>query len=184
MTHYNRAWLAEKFENGDALNFLHFWGHAHKTNEAIGKFCLSQWFAASFTVDGTTYATAEHWMMAQKALLFSDDDIFKQIINSTDPKDVKALGRKIKGFDNDIWDKNKYEIVKQGNIYKFSQNQALAYYLLQTGDAIIVEASPVDPIWGIGMAQNHSDIDNVLAWRGENLLGFALMETRDFLKNT
>ena len=121
-------------------------------------------------------------MMAQKALLFNDDETFNKILNVGHPSDVKQMGREIKNFDKKIWDKKKFEIVKRGNIYKFEQNPRLKDYLLQTGDKILVEASPFDTIWGIGMSQDDVHIDDIYKWRGENLLGFALMEVRDLLK--
>jgi hypothetical protein len=85
------------------------------------------------------------------------------------------------GYDDQIWNERKFEIVKNGNIHKFNQHWALAEYLLKTENRVLVEASPVDTIWGIGLAQDDLDIENIYCWRGQNLLGFALMEVRDFL---
>lgn len=121
-------------------------------------------------------------MMAQKALLFNDQKMFEKIIACNKPAEAKELGRYVTGFDEQVWNESKYEIVKNGNIHKFNQNAALLNYLLNTGDRVLVEASPVDRIWGIGLAQDDEDITNIYTWRGENLLGFALMEVRDFLR--
>lgn len=184
MAHYHINWLKERFESGDTLKFVYFWGHTPKHNESVGKFCFSQWAEFPFTIEGITYKTAEHWMMAHKALLFGDQVIFDKIINANKPAEAKELGRQIAGYDDLIWNEKKFDIVKLGNIHKFSQHPLLAEYLLSTAPRILVEASPVDPIWGIGMASDHKDINHINAWRGQNLLGFALMEVRDFLKSS
>jgi ribA/ribD-fused uncharacterized protein len=180
--HYDINWLREKLKNGDTLKYIFFWGHANKYNEEVGKFCFSQWFECSFTVDSITYKTAEHWMMAHKALLFNDRNIFEKIINCDKPGEAKELGRQVLGYNELIWNESKFNIVKLGNIHKFNQHPNLANYLLKTENRILVEASPVDPIWGIGLSQDSNDIGNIYTWRGQNLLGFALMMARDFLK--
>ena len=181
-THYNIKWLIERFESGDTLKFVYFWGHANKHNEQVGKFCFSQWYESQFTVDNITYKTSEHWMMAHKALLFDDRISFEKIIHSNKPGEAKEIGRQVLNYDDDIWNAKKFDIVKLGNIHKFNQHPEFADYLLKTESRILVEASPVDTIWGIGLAQDSKDIDNIYAWRGQNLLGFVLMEVRNFLK--
>lgn len=180
---YNINWLTEKFDKGEVIKYIFFWGHTNKHSEDIGKFVFSQWYYSPFTVDNIEYKTSEHWMMASKAKLFGDHEIFKKIINADKPGEVKESGRQIKNFDQLTWDKRKFEIVKNGNIYKFGQNLKLKEYLINTGDRVLVEASPVDTIWGIGLTQDSANIDNPHNWRGLNLLGFSLMETRDFLKD-
>jgi ribA/ribD-fused uncharacterized protein len=180
---YNINWLIEKFESGEALKYIYFWGHANKYNENVGKFCFSQWYECPFTVNNITYKTSEHWMMAHKALLFGDINNFNKIINSIKPGEAKELGRQVIGYDDQTWNNNKFEIVKLGNIHKFNQNLNIADYLLNTENRILVEASPTDVIWGIGLSQDSEHIDNIYAWRGENLLGFVLMEVRDFLND-
>lgn len=179
--HYDIKWIEEEFGFGKTLNFLFFWGHTSK-NEQVGKECLSQWYPASFTFDNIIYKTSEHWMMAQKALLFKDRDIFEKIIKTETTKEVKSLGRQIKNFSNDIWNESKFKIVKTGNIHKFTQNPKLLSYIKSTEGQVLVEASPVDKIWGIGLAQDAVNVDNPYFWDGENLLGFALMEVRDYVK--
>lgn len=184
MQHYNTDWLIEKYYNGEELSYLFFWGHTTNNNALeVNKACLSQWFPLSFTVDGITYNNAEHWIMANKAFLFGDFDIYNKILATSSPKEAKALGRLVKGFDDNIWKEQCYEIVKQGNIHKFNQHPAYAAFLLNTVDQILVEASPVDTIWGIGLAENDGDATCPDQWKGQNLLGFALMEVRDFLKD-
>jgi ribA/ribD-fused uncharacterized protein len=181
-TNYNINWLKEKFERGDTLKYIFFLGHTNKFHEVVGKFCFSQWFESPFIVDNITYKTAEHWMMAQKALLFNDKNIFDKIINCDKPGEAKDLGRQVLGYDEQTWNNRKFEIVKLGNIHKFNQYPKLADFLLKTDNRILVEASPVDTIWGIGLSPDSNEIENIYAWRGQNLLGFALMAARDVLK--
>lgn len=170
----------EKFQKKENPEFLFFWGHTVK--EEITKACFSQWFPFQFEENGIEYQTAEHYMMAGKAKLFNDNEILEEILKSESPNQAKNLGRKVKNFDPKLWDEQKYEIVKRGNFLKFSQNQKFKDFLLSTNDKILVEASPYDTIWGIGMLETDPKAQNPLQWNGENLLGFALMEIRDLLK--
>jgi ribA/ribD-fused uncharacterized protein len=124
----------------------------------------------------------EQYMMAEKAKLFNDSETLNLIMDETDQKTIKDLGRMVKNFNSNIWDENKYNIVLKGNFAKFSQNNNLKEFLLSTNDSIIVEASPYDKVWGIGMKQDDKNILDVSKWKGENLLGFALMEVRDMLR--
>lgn len=163
-------------------DFLFFWGHQPSKDGTITKTCLSQWWMSSFKVDEIEYKSAEHFMMAKKAALFGDFEIMNQIINTNSPVDVKKLGREVKNYSDAIWLENRYEIVKTGNFYKFSQNAELQKFLLSTGEKVLVEASPVDAIWGIGLASDHKNANNPKEWKGLNLLGFTLMEVRDELK--
>lgn len=180
--HYSIPWLTDQLDRGETLKFIYFWGHTPKPGETIGAFCLSQWYECPFTIDGITYPTSEHWMMAQKARLFGDTVIFDKIIAARTPGEAKDLGRQVQGFDEKTWTERRYDIVKQGNVQKFNQNPALKDYLLQTNQRVLVEASPIDPIWGVGLAHDDKNIEQVQTWKGLNLLGFALMEVRDVLK--
>ncbi|MET3536957.1 NADAR family protein [Chryseobacterium limigenitum] len=170
----------EKFQKKENIEFLFFWGHTVK--EEITKACFSQWFPFQFEENGIEYQTAEHYMMAGKAKLFNDDETLEEILKSDSPNLAKSLGRKVKNFDPKLWDEQKYDIVKRGNFLKFSQNQKFKDFLLSTNDKILVEASPYDTIWGIGMLETDPKAQNPLQWNGENLLGFALMEVRDELR--
>lgn len=177
---YNLKNIKEKFQKKERVKFLFFWGHTVK--DEITKSCFSQWFPCNFEENGVAYSTAEHYMMAEKARLFGDQEILEEILKTGNPQQVKSLGRKIKNFDHQTWDNHKYEIVKNGNFLKFSQNSEFREFLLSTEDKVIVEASPYDTIWGIGMLESDSKAENPSQWRGENLLGFALMEVRDELR--
>lgn len=158
--------------------YLYFWGHRPRPDGRIGKSCLSQWWPAPFTVDGRRYATAEHYMMWGKARLFGDERIAEQILATERPDDVKSLGRRIAGFDEDAWAAARYGIVVEGNLAKFGQHPPLAAFLLGTGDQVLVEASPLDPVWGIGLAADDPRAADPARWQGLNLLGQALMEVR------
>jgi ribA/ribD-fused uncharacterized protein len=179
---YSVAWLQQELESGGYFDYLFFWGHTQKREGVIDKSCFSQWYASGFTIDGIKYLTAEHWMMAKKALLFDDRETLEKILASKKPAIVKQLGREVRSFDAEIWARCSYEIVVEGNKHKFSQNDLLKKFLLQTGNQVIVEASPADTGWGIGLSQDAKEAMNPFEWKGSNLLGFALMEARDILK--
>ena len=166
---------------GEARDFLFFWGHKPSATGEITKSCLSQWFVAPFEEKGVRYPTAEHFMMARKAELFGDAAVWDRILTTEDPGRAKALGRKVVGFQDEVWTAHRGEIVVAGNDLKFSQNPRLATFLLRTGERVLVEASPLDTIWGIGLAADSSDAGDPASWRGLNLLGFALMEVRSRL---
>jgi len=169
-----RGWIRQ----GHAVDYLFFWGHRQKREGSPDASCLSQWFPAAFRVDGVEYRTAEHWMMAGKARLFGDEEALKAILDAADPGKAKALGRRVRGFDEARWAAARYRLVVEGNVEKFSQNPPMRGFLLGTGRRVLVEASPMDRIWGIGMGASNADARNPMKWRGTNLLGFALMETR------
>lgn len=172
--------VCERFNKKEKLKYVFFWGHT--PSDTITKSCFSQWYDCRFTVDGVEYHTAEQYMMSQKALLFGDTEVNKEIMSAKHPKQFKAFGRKIRNFDEKIWNENKTDIVIKGNYAKFSQNPELKEFLRGTGKRILVEASPYDKIWGIGMQANDKGVENPLNWNGENLLGFCLMEVRDMLE--
>ena len=166
--------------NNPTTEIIYFWGHTPNPKK-MTKACFSQWYDVYFEIDGIQYHTTEQYMMASKARLFGDENTFAEIMNATTPFEYKKLGRKVKGFDATIWDEKKLDIVVEGNKAKFSQNPNLEEFLLATGDAILVEASPFDKIWGIGMDRETALNGSVEDWGGENLLGCALMEVRDWL---
>ncbi len=178
---YTAKMITERFNCGEEMEFIFFWGHT-STPGKIRKSCCSQWYPCEFEVDGQKYFTTEQFMMAQKALLFKDQETYEKIMAANDPKDFKALGRTVRGFDEYLWNEHKFEIVVKGNEAKFGQNPELLEYLLSTGDKILVEASPFDGIWGVKLPIEDSCIQNPNLWRGENLLGFAIMEARDILR--
>lgn len=170
--------LITQIATGWQPKYIFFWGHQPKGNRPIGKWCLSQWFPAPFVIDDVTYPTAEHFMMAEKARLFGDDTTLAQILAAPHPGAAKALGRQVQDFDDTIWAEQRFDIVVRGNQAKLGQNEALQSYLLHTNEKILVEASPTDTIWGIGLAEVDRRVYDPRQWRGSNLLGFALMQVR------
>lgn len=156
--------------------YCYFW--LNKGNKAF----LSQWYDSEFKVDGVTYSNAEQYMMAQKALTFNDKIIYNKILHTIDPKEIKALGRKVKNFNESVWDSEKRDVVYKGTYAKFSQNEDLKKKLIATGDDILVEASPYDTIWGIGLKESDPLARKRETWKGQNLLGDILVEVREKLK--
>lgn len=182
---YSLSWLISEYEKlqqqDKSFDYLFFWGHKPTKDGSLSKTIFSQWWKKEFSVNGIIYPTAEHLMMAEKARLFQDKEMLEEILNAKTPAEAKKLGRKVRNFDNQIWEENRSKIVVEGNYHKFSDPEYKAF-LLGTGIKIIVEASPTDRIWGIGLAQDAPTIQNPTTWKGLNLLGFALMEVRDRLK--
>ncbi|ORT56179.1 hypothetical protein BKD26_28825 [Streptomyces sp. CB03238] len=174
--------LIEQVSRGERVKFLHFWGHTPRRDGTLGASCLSQWWPSPFTVDGVEYATAEHWMMAAKARLFGDADAERQAIEAPNPALAKKAGRLVRGFDETIWKRERFGIVVAGSEHKFAADAELRAFLLSTGDRVLVEASPMDRVWGIGLAADDERAHDPARWRGLNLLGFALMQARATLR--
>ncbi|MCX4099195.1 NADAR family protein [Nocardia sp. alder85J] len=170
--------LIDVLAAGEPVKYLRFWGHQPQRDGSIGAGCLSQWWPADFTVDGRVFRTAEHYMMWNKAMVFEDRAVAEQVLQAGHPHAAKALGRSIAGFDEARWEAVRYEIVVAGNIAKFGQHEELRRFLVNTGDRVLVEASPVDRIWGIGLAPDDPRAEDPATWQGLNLLGFALMDAR------
>lgn len=162
-------------------NFIFFWSHHEKANK-VTKACMSQWYPSEFVYNGNKYCCAEQAMMAGKALAMNDQETLEKILVATDPEKIKALGRSVKNWNEEVWNKVKFNLVCDINFCKFSQNESLRNYLLSTGDATLVEASPYDTIWGIGMKSNDPDIEDPTKWRGQNLLGKAIMNARQLIR--
>ena len=166
-----------------ATKYLYFWGHTPKKAGVVGSECLSQWYPAPFEVDGVRFATAEHSMMWGKARLFGDEEAAAKIVTAGHPQEAKNLGRTITGFDEDRWVAERLAIVTAANVEKFRQNPDLLAFLLGTRERVLVEASPVDRIWGIGLAATDERAQDPAKWRGLNLLGEALMAARETLRD-
>ncbi len=143
----------------------------------------SQWYTSPMEIDGIKYICCEQYMMHQKALFFGDTDTAEKIMLTSDPRDQKQLGRQVKGFDKDRWDRVNLRIVYKGNLAKFTQNPDLKKQLLETGNRILVEASPYDQIWGIGMGEEENGVEDPINWKGQNLLGWAITLVKQELQN-
>jgi len=173
--------LAAALAAGDRPKWLHFWGHTPK-GDRVGQWVLSQWYPSAFRDDaGTEFGSAEHYMMWRKATLFDDDEIAARVLTARTPAEAKALGREVRDFDDGRWTEHRWEIVVTASLLKFGQDDELRGYLLSTRNRVLVEASPRDRIWGIGLGADSEYAEKPGQWQGLNLLGFALMEARDRL---
>lgn len=153
--------------------FAFFWG---------GSF--SQWAKSIFVIDGVTFTHCEQYMMYKKALMFHDYEIAQKVMEADHPREQKALGRQVKNFDKKLWETYCREIVYDGNMAKFTQNPTMLEELMFTGDKVIVEASPQDSIWGIGLAAGDPLAQDRRTWKGTNWLGEAIQRVRDELKES
>lgn len=150
---------------------------------------FSQWQESDFELDDVEYGCAEQYMMAEKARLFEDEDILDAIMESDSPRQQKALGRMVENFSVDEWEEGEengrphcWNVVWRGNMAKFSQNPGLRDQLLATEGTTLVEASPVDQIWGIGLAETDPAAQDRTTWLGRNWLGEVLTDVREQLK--
>lgn len=143
---------------------------------------FSQWYNSPFIANSKHFVTAEQYMMYHKALLFDDYDIADKILRTSNPKDQKALGRQVKNFDKDIWDWQARTVVYTGNYCKFTQNAKLKDILMATGNKTLVEASPYDKIWGIGLGEVDARKTPASDWPGTNWLGLELTRLRNNLR--
>lgn len=161
-------------------DFVFFYGHTDR-RAGVGKCCLSQWHVAPMVVDGVYYHCMEQYLMAEKARTFADSGAEALIMAEQSQMAIKKLGRRVRGYDDGVWSGRRVEVAVKGNLAKFSQNAALGEFLCSTGGRILVEASPRDCVWGIGLGETAADALKPWLWRGENLLGFVLMEVRSLL---
>ena len=153
----------------------------HSPDEENGY--LSNWYRAGFTLNGVRFTSLEQYMMYQKALRFHDRDSAARILKTDDPGAIKALGRGVSGYDQSVWNGVRQVIVYEGLLAKYSKNPELKARLLATGDARLAACAVSDLIWGIGFAMNAPERLEPKKWRGQNLLGYALMLVREKLSN-
>lgn len=145
---------------------------------------LSNWYLSDFSVDEIQYSSMEQYMMYQKALLFEDMEIAKQILNTSNVGKIKALGRSVKNYEDVIWNGMRQIIVYQGLLQKFQQNTELKEKLLATQEHLLAECAVQDKIWGIGLSMKDERRLHLDKWQGQNLLGFSLMRVRSALKQS
>lgn len=144
---------------------------------------FSNWYPQPFVHLGMQYNCSEQYMMYKKARLFNDIDVGEMIMEQSDPRKQKFLGRQVRGYDDAVWMANCQEIMVPGLVSKFTQDSYSLQCLLDTGDTTIVEASPYDNIWGIGLAKNDPRAIDPTRWKGRNLLGIVLMKARDEIRS-
>lgn len=144
---------------------------------------FSQWHPSYFEIEGISFSCAEQYMMYGKAKLFGDEEIAQKILAAKQPREQKRLGRKVRNFDPKIWEENAKAIVYKGNYAKFTQNEALKSALLSTKGTTLVEASPTDKIWGIGLSESDARAYDRSTWQGTNWLGEVLTQLREALQS-
>jgi ribA/ribD-fused uncharacterized protein len=173
--------LLRCIEQGARPRYIHFWGPNPRVPGQIDESCLCNWYPAGFIAGDTVYRTTEHYLMAEKARLFGDEDIRAQILAAETPLEAQTLGRWIANFEEARWRQQRVSSVIDGNLCKFRQNPALSLYLRKTAPCVLVETSPWDAVWGVGLDRTSPKASDPLQWKGLNLLGFALMEVRERL---
>lgn len=151
----------------------------HNPTEEYG--FLSNWYLSDFCLEGIRFSSMEQWMMYQKAKCFHDEEIAKKILETQDVAKIKDLGRQVSGYEDHVWNGVRQIIIYEGLIAKFSQNEELKQALLETKGAILAECAVKDQIWGIGLSMTDPKCLDLKQWRGQNLLGYALMRVRDQL---
>lgn len=139
---------------------------------------LSNWYHSDFMIDNVAFSSMEQYMMYKKAICFDDMEIAEKILKTQDVAEIKALGRQVSGYQDNIWGGLRQIIVYEGLSAKFSQNELLREQLKETGDAILAECAVKDQIWGIGLSMKDPKRLDISQWRGQNLLGYALMMAR------
>lgn len=149
----------------------------HNPEEENGWF--SNWYMSDFEYEGKKFSSLEQYMMYKKAEVFGDEKTAGKILNTDDPGKIKSLGREVENYNNTVWNGLRQIIVYEGLYAKFSQNDELKEKLLATGDNILAEASGTDVIWGIGLSMTDGNRFHMDKWKGQNLMGFALMEVRN-----
>ena len=152
----------------------------HNPNEENGY--LSNWYPSKFTVNDVDFSSMEQYMMYKKAVCFGDKDMANKILATDDVAYIKELGRKVSGFDNHVWNGMRQIIVYEGLVAKFTQNPELKKSLLDTGNAVLAEAAVNDKIWGIGLSMSDPKRLDPSEWKGQNLMGYALMLVREKLR--
>lgn len=136
----------------------------------------SNWYKSKFEVDNITYNSVEQFMMACKAILFNDEISLAKIMRSNNVKEIRAFGREVIGYDDEVWTKARLSIVIKGVYEKFIQNESLKEEMLldfSRGERSFVEASPKYEVWGVGLAAHNKDVLDFSKWQGTNLLGIA-----------
>ncbi|MDD5792514.1 MAG: NADAR family protein [Erysipelotrichaceae bacterium] len=149
----------------------------HKPDEENGY--LSNWYLSDFTIGGIKFSSMEQYMMRSKAICFHDEAIAKEILKTNDVAEIKDLGRKVAGYDENIWNGLRQLIVYEGLLAKFSQNEDLKNKLKATGKAYLAECAVSDIVWGIGLSMKDRDRFDIKKWHGKNQLGYALMMVRE-----
>lgn len=168
--------LASAVQAGRTFEYLMFFGA--EPGPRLTRACLSNWWEQTFELEGMEWPTVEHYMMYAKARLFGDETRMAQIREAKSPKAAKALGRKVTPYGELSWGAHRYGAVRRACEAKFLQNEELREFLKATEGKVLVEASPWDRVWGIGLRASNPASNDPRTWKGANLLGFVLMDVR------
>ena len=152
----------------------------HNPDEAYG--FLSNWYLSDFVINSITFTSMEQYMMYQKSMLFGDVEIASHIMSTTDVGKIKSLGRSVSNYNESVWNGMRQVLIYKGLVEKFRQNKSLLIELQKTGDAILSDCAVQDRIWGIGLSMTDPARNYMDSWKGQNLLGYALMLVRDELR--
>lgn len=187
---YDVNWLKDEIKKGADFNFVGFWGNKADAEweRSFSNFYESKFTATVYDGREVEFDCSEQYFMYRKALEFEDFEAVDVILKGgLQPYDYKKIGRQVINFSEEVWNAKRYEAMVDGLKLKFSQNEKLKSNLLGTNDSILVETSPFDAIWGVRLGKHdrfgHRTNDWLYPerWKGFNLLGFALMEVRDWL---
>ncbi len=151
----------------------------HNPDEENGY--LSNWYLSEFQINNLSFSSMEQYMMYRKASLFEDKAIAGEIMMTSNVGKIKALGRKVSGYSDLVWNGLRQVVVYNGLLEKFKQNEELRKKLLVTGNSVLAECAVMDKIWGIGLSMKDENRFDMSKWTGQNLLGFTLMEIREQL---
>lgn len=169
---FNRIIMQEKSKDTEVIGF-------HNPDEEFG--FLSNWYLSDFEVNGVRFSSMEQYMMYMKAKEFGDNKTAADILRTSDVSAIKALGRAVRNYNDLVWNGKRQVIVYEGLVQKFQQNKSLAEKLISTGNAVLAECAVQDKVWGIGLSMHDDRRFDMSEWKGQNLLGFALMMVRDKL---
>ncbi|GAA4898473.1 NADAR domain-containing protein [Tessaracoccus lubricantis] len=159
-------------------HYLLFWGHTPDVPGQLDRGCLSENYQADFEADGEVFRTAQHYVTWRKAQLFGDHHAAQRVLRAEAPTKARAIGRSVRPFNDEVWKRHRFEIAVAANLAKFGAHPHLLQYLKSTGSKILVEASPIDRVWGIGLSSDDPAAREPARWPGLNIQGFALMEAR------
>ncbi|MCF2435576.1 NADAR family protein [Streptomyces thinghirensis] len=180
--HRQQESLIGRVRAGARIKYLCFWGHRPLPDGRIGPSCLSQWWPSPFTVAGVEYATAEHWMMAGKARLFGDAEAERRVLAADHPAEAKKTGRLVRGFDETVWERERFRIVVEGSVHRVRLGPDTARVLAEHGREGAGGGEPRGPVVGHRSDRGRRGGDGPGRWRGPNLLGFALMTAQGRLR--
>ncbi|MBB1509960.1 NADAR family protein [Tessaracoccus sp. MC1756] len=175
---YSVSELRTAFAAGAGLDLLLFHGHVPEHPGQVDNGCLSEHYPAPFESDGELFRTVEHYIAWRKATLFGDKHSAQRVLRAEAPTTARAIGRTVRPFNDEVWKSHRFDVAVAANVAKFAADPQLADHLRSTGRSVLVNASPIDRVWGIGLSADDPAAQDPTRWPGLNIQGFALMEAR------